>query len=1028
MLREAKVAVGESYERGSEESKMTPRHVWAALGAGTLALVAAVLVAVGPANVSRSVYRWPAAAPAAGSPAQPPAGNRMAFAPLLLSNRTPARLSVDVPCAVVASAIPVGSQRFTVLATANDVRSARALWLVAEGGKLRLGVGGAGLAEGPWPRATLDDPGCIVSAGFRGREWQLDIGHRELGRGRHLAPVVTGLFTQLPQPLEGTRGLAVQVVTSVDGSTPSSRQVLLTVVAVAAGATALILLVTSCGRRRKRRSARDRSARAPSTVHWLAWVDAVVVVGLLAWWALGPVLYDDGWIQSVVLNFSKSGAFTNYYQVFSAQYPLGFLHFLLLFGWSRASGSLLWMRLPALVMGLAMWTLLRVYLGRLRVVSCGASRVALALAFLLCWFAWLSTLRPEPLVALLSVVVLVAVQRFYRTAAVGALATAALAATVALAVHPEGVIAVAPLLVAVPALWRWTRDRGVAGVFTVVALGFIAAAVLVLLVTADTDLTQWRHNQHLFATQQWLDPRIAHPVTLSWRDEPLRYQLLFQPGLYSTVARRATAAFAVVPVILFVTRLGRRRNAALDLPVLSLVVGVVLMALTPSKWPWQLGALAGFATLAVAVELGHLALDPIGARSRTRRSLIVLIATLVASVIAWRGGADFGHFSVVTVAFGRGGSDFLGLDLSSPVPWIALGAAALFTDAVIAAWHRRFSLWRAWERSLARTGLWAVPVAVGIIVATTLGLFVTDPIAASPGWSLARQNYDQLTGRTCGIADDYGIADPTMGTQLRPDDGALDIGNHRIPAALHGPRLDFTSDGSPPSEPGFALDTRWGSRVRGDESTGVFFSPWFAIAPEAITTRVDQPGIALFTAGRPSSRGNHLYVEYGRREGRAIRPLNTKRVDAPDSGATWRSSPLDPGPRANRVRLLAVDADTSTDGWLAFSAPRLVHYERLDAILSRPGTTALIGPADRLYFPCATNPTITHGIAHAPDYEIAIFLTPQSPMAGISDLYRSRPLLIRTANGTVGDLAIDRIVKHPGPGEPVPLEHDTATD
>jgi arabinosyltransferase C len=1004
-------------EPGVADSSAVRRHNFVggrqralvAMGAAAVALVAALFVAVGPANRTRGVYQWRAGPPSASSFAPPlSGGDQMPFTPLLLSKHAPASLSVHVPCAVVQAAAP-SDGRFTVLATAKNV-STSGLSLVVEGQQLRLGIGGRVLAEAPWLATSLDDPICQVSAGFRGEKWHLSVGGKELRRGESPAPVVTGLFTQLPRPAHQQPGLSIRIVTAVAGSSPSARQVVLILVTAGAGLAALVLLLRSSGHRRSGFRKRAGSA-IRSTARGLMWVDVVVLFALGAWWFFGPVIYDDGWLLSVVLNFPKSGAFSNYYDVFDAQYPLGFLHFLFLFGSSRVSSSLLWMRVPVLFMGIATWGLLRAYLARLRGRDGLESRVALAAVFLVFWFAWLSTLRPEPMVALLAVVVIVELQRFSLAATRRSLVVAVLAATVAITLHPVGVIAAAPILIAIPSVWGWARERGLVGATTLVTLGLLAAAAFLLLVTADTDLSLWRQNQHLFATQAHLDPRVAKPVSLSWRDELLRYQLLFQPGLYSSVVRRASVLFGLIAVVLFITRPARSRDAGYDLPVMSLMAGLVLMALTPSKWPWLLGALGGVAALAVATEVRRLGLEPRGSRSRNRRALLVVGATVVASAIAWRGGADFGVFTVRDVDFGKGGSGFLGVDLSSPLPWLALVAGALVTCAVVAALRRRLSVRSVLDRWLALTGLWAVPVAAGVVVTATLGLFVTDAFARNPGWSLPRQNYDDLTGQTCGMADDIGVADPTAGTPLALDLNASETGETAgVPDVARGARTDFTAAGSPPSPPGINLGTRWGSQVASDRDTGVFFSPWFVIGPYAADKRIDGPGPSLFTAGKPNSSGNALFAQFGRSDGQTIRTLRVAHIAAPDSDTAWHPLALEPPRGTDRIRIIAVDQDPNPGGWLAFSAPQRVRYDGLAAVLTKRGTTALVGQDLRIYFPCVTNPGIRRGFAQAPDYFLGVFLTEQSPLAGISDLYPSQRLLTRETKGAP-IVQIDHIVK-----------------
>jgi EmbC C-terminal domain len=393
----------------------------------------------------------------------------------------------------------------------------------------------------------------------------------------------------------------------------------------------------------------------------------------------------------------------------------------------------------------------------------------------------------------------------------------------------------------------------------------------------------------------------------------------------------------------------------------------------------------------------------------------------VASVIAWRGGADFGPLTGLEVEFGRGGSQFLGVDLSSPVPWLVLAAGALMACTVGAALRRRLTARAVINQWLALSGIWAVPVVVGVVLAATLGLFITDAIARSPGWSLPSQNYDDLTGHTCGMADDIGVADPNKGAPLQPDPLPADTADSAtLPDATGGSRLDFTAEGAPQPPPGVDVGTRWGSRIAGGQDTGVFLSPWFVTGAGHTTRRIDRPGLALFTAGRPNSSGNLIYVQFGRRDGEAIHPLRIERVAVPDSDITWQPTALEPPRGTSRIRIIAVDTSPDPSAWLAFSAPRRVRYTPLGTVLAQRDVSTLIGPEFRLYFPCATNPPITRGVTRPPDYDFVgpagpEGLGPLSPMAGTFDLYASEQLLTRTSNGTsIGDFfAIHRIVKRP---------------
>ncbi len=989
------------------------RRTWLAAAIAMVAFVAAILVALVSTSEARGVYRWPAPRPADALVAT----GRPSLAHLLLARHTAARVSIDVPCQVV-PATSASGKRFIVAATASDAVTARGLWLAVDGPALRMGVGNTVLAGLPWLTGAAHDADCTVASAFDGRAWHLDVDGKEIRHGTNAPPIVTGLSTDLPRPIEGQRGLSVEVVTEVTGTSPSFGQIALTVLAIGAAVLAIVLLLV---RPHRNRVPSKRPERLRSLTHHLAWIDAVVVGGLLVWWIFGPVLYDDGWVLATVLKFSRNGTFSNYYDVLDAQYPLGFVQFMFHFATSRLSTSLLWMRFPILVIGGATWALLRTYLTRLGVVRDRVSRAALASMFLLFWFAWLSTLRPEPMIVLLSAITIVAVQRFYRSATLGALVIAVLAATVAVSIHPEGVVVIAPLLVATPAVWRWLRARPHIHAVALVVLGLTAAAGLVLLVTADSDLTLWRENRHIFAGN--------HFNALSWRDEFYRYQLLFDNNnIWGPVVRRATVVFAPLAVVLFVTRSFRRREPAYNLPILSLVVAGFLMALTPSKWPWQLGSLGAFAALAVATEVALLGREPVGSASRKWRSAVVLAAALGASVAAWRGGAFFGDFAIVGTHFGRGGSGFLGVDLGSPVPWLVLAGIGVVVAFATMARRSRHAARAALDRFLASSGVWAVPIAVGIVVVATLALFVSDAVRQGSAWSLPRQEYADLVGRTCGIADYVGVADAAAGAPLTMQTRTPARVNASVPGVGPLPPLEFTAAASPPPPSGVDLGATWGSATTGDGAIGTFSSPWFTVEPDATRTAIDQPGLAIFTAGM-FTRGNRLYAQFGRADSGGIEPLGMERVHARDSGSSWEPSALAPPHGTDSVRVIAVDATSVTGGWLAFSAPRHVTYHPLDHVLTQHAARALVGPAVRFYFPCAVEPVIDGGVAQVPDYTVAgrtdrgVGLWPQSPTANLLDFYSVRPLLVRGAPGTnVDGLEVDRIVTRPSAGLLAPFQ------
>jgi arabinosyltransferase C len=1003
-------------DRAESRETSSARRVVLALCLAGFAFLTAGVAALGPARGHRDIYTWP-------PPDQGAAAGGSRFAPLLLTRHHPERVTATVPCASLADAgTAVGDAPLTLLATArrSDAVDGRGLLVTLQQGDLVTRLADRALMRTPWPEPGDTGAACVLRMDFHESDWRVTSGGRVLGTGRERAPNVSGLYTDLPP----RAGLRTVLDTGQVSSSPSTRQWALNAVAIVVGVAALVLLLRCGNRARARRSLRTRWLRLARAI---AWIDVVVVGAMVVWWVVGPIFFDDGWVMTTVLNQPASGSFSVYYDHFGLPYPFVFLPLLMLYAFSRLSASLLWFRVPVLLIGILTWGMLRAYVGHLRSPKGRARQfpaVTLGAVFLVGWFAWLGTLRPEPFVAVLAALVILAVRRFHQSERLGDLAVAVIAAAAAVSMHPEGVVAIAPLAVAMPALYRWARERRWERWFALGTVALVASAVLTLLVFADTDLALFGDSRNVFATD------LFHHYT--WHDELYRYELVFAPGPYGTVARRASVLLALVPISLFLTRSDRRRNPNLDLPTLSLMLGVVALVFTPSKWPWQLGVLVPFAALSAAAELHRLLIEPASA-ARVRRLLLALGGSVLASMIAWRGQAFWSYFALMDVDFGRGGSGFLHVDMSSGVVWAFIVAgAALITGAVVvgSARRRRATLRQRAEAGLTALGAGALAVSAALIGATTLALFVVDGLRA-PSWTLAKQNVDSVAGSTCGYADDLSVIDAVRGRALPVDDAAnpnAAVDTLPLTAAFR-PRLEFTPDGVDPGiRPVPGLESQWGSRVGSDANQGTFVSPWFNLDESIVGAGDNRGRLALFVAGRISGDDTNLFVQIGRQNGPDLENVAVAALPPQGDGPQWRPVLLDAlvpvPPEADRLRLVAVDGADDRGGWLAFSSPRVVQPQPLAELLEEPGHRALIAPWMSPYFPCATQPRVEPGVSEPPDSVFGDVLTdayPESPMRFLGDLYPTSQLLLVDHSGNpVAPFAVERVEKQLAPGTLVP--------
>ena len=699
-----------------------------ALALAALAVVAAVIAAVGPAVHERSVYDWPPT----NLPSERP--QSAWYAPLLLANRVPAAVEVSVPCRLP-PALQLGAQATTILATARDPIRAEGLRIAHVRDTLVVSSGAKRFASVDWPPPATDCPYRVRVAGG-----ELILPGQRVALSSNLPdnmPAVSSLFTELDLAQSGA--FRVRVETRTYATSPSFRQSAAVGIATLCSIFALGL-VSGIQPRRVGLALRD-AARGARRVAGIA--DAVVISALLAWFVLAPTFVDDGWMSVRQRNFAQIGAFSNYYDSFGAN---SFLAYWL--DWSQhwlaaATDQLIFLRIPSLFALIACWLLCRwCYRRAVGDADTAVARWTLAASFLVLAMAWGMTLRPEPFVALLVVSSLAGALSFAERPRIAPLVFGVTATAFAVSAHPAGLAAVAPLLAVSPQVVRSTRARllSVRDLTTVAASGVALTIVLVFL---DTDLAAWTENQRLFLSTEHL--------RADWWWEPARYTELIG-HTWATPIRHLSVAVLLLSVVAFLIRPRRVRGAGLSLlPARSLAIALSLFVFAPSKAAWHFGALAGLGAVAAAIECARLAAD----RRSGRRVVLkyVFIAEFVAVVASWAwlmtgnwSGLDLlsTEWRDVLPRFGYSGAPV--------VPWLALLSVVAVSLAVRL--QRRFARRREDPAAVSRrVASWSFTLAAIPLILVTMLTLTVDAVRA-PEWNPTRQNLRALIGRAqCGAAD-----------------------------------------------------------------------------------------------------------------------------------------------------------------------------------------------------------------------------------------------------------------------------------
>lgn len=381
-------------------------------------------------------------------------------------------------------------------------------------------------------------------------------GQQVVKRETATLPSIDGLITDVgPAPAATADDLAVRVkVVDMFASSPTPLKSVLTVLLALAVLMVLALLVlgdrssaTSLTKPQHGAGGAHEPAsaqRLSRAGRWLSRLpDLLVVVTLIGWVAIAPMTDDDGYYSAMARNVTQGGFVGNYFQSWNQSFTPFTWPWQALSLWQQLGGdSVVWLRLPALAAGVVTWFALRSFTTTAVKATVGVAGrwmgYLLGVSFLAWWLAYCMGVRPETLVAMFASLAMLLVAKAVETGRVSYAALAAMLGGIGVAAHPTGFVVLAPLLVAMPNLWRQVRhDHGLAG--TLVKAGAVVAAATPAAIAAFGDGT-W----HDFVAEQARFRAIETP--LGWTDEIQRYQFLLSDIPMGSYAKRVPILLALV--------------------------------------------------------------------------------------------------------------------------------------------------------------------------------------------------------------------------------------------------------------------------------------------------------------------------------------------------------------------------------------------------------------------------------------------------------------------------------------------------
>ncbi|PVZ09513.1 arabinosyltransferase domain-containing protein [Actinomycetospora cinnamomea] len=919
------------------------------LASAALTLLCAIAFPLAPVAQPVVTFTWPEAP-----------GQTAVALPLMPYQ--PVALDASVSCAALA-ATPPGAATLATTPPGTPPSPVGGLAVRPLPGGALVTSNGEALAAVPVPRGP-----CTLRVASDPERTQVAVdGGVVATREGDVRPVVAAVLTGAPS----TEGLSLALRTDTRfQTTPGVLKVLL-------GLGVLVGLAGMVGA-----AVRGASWRAPRWPRPRP-VDGVVALGLVGWALVGPATVDDGYIAGILRSRGENGFTGNVYRWLNApEAPFSWFYEVMRAWAALAPGeaSVLWLRVPATVIGLLLWALLRRHaLPRLgpALRRPGPTWVAAA-AFAAWWAPFGLSLRPEPWLALGVLAVWVCAERAVATRALLPLLAAAVLAGITVALTPGALLGLAPLLVALPALARAGLGRREGWTRALVVVAGLAVAVLPM--AADQSLAglleATRVRQLIGGGQPW------------WQ-ELARYVELVTPGsVQGGLAARLPVLLTLLalPAVAWALLAARLRVGVAVGPARRLLavaaLGPVLLIVSPTKWTLHFGELIGVGTVVLTLFVVLWSPRVVAAVARLRGPALVVVLGglgLVTTLVLlghnqWAYASTWGVFwndippQVARVPLA---------DVTLPVTIAGTVVLALVVGA-------RGRLPRRAARVLAPGGLALVLVVA--VVALVGGSFVKVTLDRAGTYSYGADALAALRGDPCGLA-------PHLAVETDPRAGLLPPGPRSAEPidVSGGPSQTPSVRGATPLTTSFVRTEQAPAavplRVGGRELPGWVAPPtpagaapaelrsdWFVLPPRAL----EREAPVVVTASGGLARGS-VTLEF------AASPTDDP-VAAEPGGPTDGTAPRDlravapEGTTLVRVRATSTARDPGTAQGaspagqapelpLAVSEPRVPRTVPFDEVVP-PGSTALVDWPVAFVFPCLRLPALTGGTAEVPPWRV----------------------------------------------------------